>query len=352
MITKIAHERVDAITGTRIEPIYWWAAVGTLIILLQIYVFGAWMGSDKFVPTSPGTDPLPDYSAIGLKIFEGLGILNLIGAVIWLAWTIGRSRTVTPIQLLMFGWLFTYWQDPWLNMFRPTFTYNAHLFNMGSWSEFIPGWLSPNGSKIPEPLIINVSAYIFMLPLSTLVGWAAMRKARALFPGWGAVRVFLAGFAAMIALDITQEILATRVVHYDAFPGAFGPKLWGGEFYQIPLYEFFFFPLALAGCSALYFFRDDKGRMLPERGVDRVRGGGFKRNVLRILAVTTFANLMNGSYIFVMAILSLYSDPWPAMPSWLRNDVCGAGTQYECPAPEVPIQTIHSIPVPPTSGRN
>ena len=28
MTTKVAHERVDAITGTRIEPIYWWAAVG------------------------------------------------------------------------------------------------------------------------------------------------------------------------------------------------------------------------------------------------------------------------------------------------------------------------------------
>jgi hypothetical protein len=265
--------------------------------------------------------------------------VTLIGTLIYFTRTLWRDRMLAPIQVLMLGWLLTYWQDPWLNIFRPNFTYNAHLLNYGSWAEFIPGWLSPNGSRIPEPLMINFSAYVFQLPVSTLFGWWVMGKAKARFPKFDGFRLFLCGWAAMIVLDLGQEILATRVVHYDAYPGAFGPKLWAGEFYQIPLYEFFFFPLALAGCSALYFFRDDKGRMLAERGIDRLRIGGFKRDLLRVLAVATFANLMNGFYIFAMAILSLYSDPWPQMPSWLRNNVCGTGTVYECPGPEVPIYT-------------
>jgi len=344
--SHIAYERVDQFAATRTDPVHWWAAIGALLIVLQLYVYSSWITSDFFVPTDPGPDPLPNYSRIGLLIFQGLSVCMLIATVVYFARTIVRDGTLKPIQLLMLGWLFTYWQDPWINVLRPTFTYNAHLWNYGSWSEFIPGWLSPHGSRIPEPLLVNVSAYVFQLPLSTLLGWWGMRKAKEKFPHFGGFRVFLCGFAAMIALDIAQEILATRVVHYDAWPGAFGPKLWDGKFYQIPLYEFFWFPLALVGCSALYYFRDDKGRMLVERGIDRVQGSNFKREVLRVLAVTTFANLMNGAYIFVMAISSLYSDAWPNMPSWLRNNVCGLGTQYACPAPEVPIYTKTSKPGP------
>ncbi|HSV46832.1 MAG TPA: spirocyclase AveC family protein, partial [Ramlibacter sp.] len=345
-------QRVDSFGTSRIEPIHWWAGIGALLLLLQIYIYGAWLMSDKFVPTDPGPDPLPGYSAIGLRIFEGVAVLALIGTVIYFVRTIWRDRTLAPIQLLMLGWLLTYWQDPWLNMLRPTFTYNAHLLNYGSWSEFIPGWLSPHGSRVPEPLLINLSAYVFQLPLSTLIGWWAMRRAKASFPQLGNFRLFLCALAAMMVVDLFSEILATRVVHYDAWPGAWGPKLWDGEFYQIPLYEMLFFPLALASCSALYFFRDDRGRMLVERGVDRVEGGNFKRNVLRVLAVATFANLANGVYIFIMAGMSLYSDPWPVMPSYLRNNVCGKGTAYECPGPDVPVFTKTSKGIAPYSGRN
>lgn len=352
MSTALGRERLDALAGPRIEAIHWWAAIGALLVLLQAWIYGSWILSDKFVPTDPGLDPLPRASAIGLFIFQCLSGVTLTATVLYFGRTLVRREPLAPMQVLMLGWLFTFWQDPWLNMFRPNFTYNAHLLNFGSWSEFIPGWLSPHGSRVPEPILINFSAYVFQLPLSCLFGWWAMRKAKARFPAWGGVRLFAAGFAAMALLDLGQEILATRVVHYDAWPGAVGPKLWEGEFYQIPLYEFLFFPLVLAASSALYYFRDDKGRMVVERGVDRLRVGGGLRDLLRVLAVTTFANLMNLGYALVMAVLSLYSDPWPQMPSWLRDNVCGQGTAYECPGPDVPIPTRTSRAIPPTSGRN
>ncbi|WP_022979130.1 spirocyclase AveC family protein [Ideonella sp. B508-1] len=352
MSIPLTRERFDAPAGSRLEAIHWWAAIGGLLVLLQAWIYIAWIRSDKFVPTDPGPDPLPRASEIGLPIFQALSVLTLVAAVAYFGRTLLRREPLAPIQVLMLGWLFTFWQDPWLNMFRPTFTYNAHLLNFGSWSEFIPGWVSPHGSRIPEPILINFAAYVFQLPLSCLFGWWAMRKAKARFPAWGGVRLFLAGLVAMVALDMAQEILATRVVHYDAFPAAAGPKLWDGEFYQIPLYEFLFFPLVLAASSALFFFRDDRGRMVVERGVDRLRVGDRTRDLLRVLAVTAFANLMNAGYVFTMAFLSLHADPWPQMPSWMRDNVCGAGTVYECPGPEVPIPTLTSRPVPPTSGRN
>jgi len=335
-----------------IASVYWWALLGALIILMQAYIFGAWIFSDKFTPTDPGSDPLPFYSYIGIRAFEAMSVLTVSGIVIYFIRTCVQRRPLAPVQLLMLAWLFTFWQDPWQSMFRPVATYNAYLINMGSWSEFIPGWLTPHGSRIPEPLLANLSGYVFQIPLSCLLGAWSMHQMKTRFPAVGGFRLFLTAYATMILFQLGQEILTVRFIHYYAYPGTWGPKLWDGEFYQIPMYEFILFPLVLAGCSTAYFYRDDRGRMLPERSTDRVKGGALKHTVLRILAVTAFTNLLSAGYVWCMAVLSLYCDPWPEMPSWLRNNLCGVGTEYACPAPDIPIQTRYSIPVPPTSGRN
>ena len=75
MNTATSTVRIGAIEGLRVEAIHWWAAIGACIVVLQTYVFGAWILSDKFVSTDPGPDPLTPVSAIGLRIFEVLSVV-------------------------------------------------------------------------------------------------------------------------------------------------------------------------------------------------------------------------------------------------------------------------------------
>ena len=48
-----------------------------------------------------------------------------------------------------------FFQDPLLNYFNTWCTYNTWLFNRGSWSSDIPGWVSPEepGRQVAEPLL-------------------------------------------------------------------------------------------------------------------------------------------------------------------------------------------------------
>ena len=92
--------------------------------------------------------------------------------------------------------------------------------------------------------------------------------------------------------------------------------------------------------------------MLVERGVDRlksVRG----QTLLRILAVGGFINVAYLTYSIIYLLTTFQIDAWPAnYPSHIRNGLCGKGTEYECPGPDVHIPIKGSGPLPPFTGRN
>src|SRR3546814_1858443 len=63
--------------------------------------------------------------------------------------------------MLMLALLTMWIQDPMCNYFNFTFMYNAHFVNMGSWSSFLPGWQSPRGSNLPEPIFLMGGIYLW-----------------------------------------------------------------------------------------------------------------------------------------------------------------------------------------------
>jgi hypothetical protein len=69
---------------------------------------------------------------------------------------IRETRTVPLDGLLVACFTLIVWQDPGCNYVKPWGTYNTHLIQWGSWVEHLPWWMSPNGSRFAEPLLVMV----------------------------------------------------------------------------------------------------------------------------------------------------------------------------------------------------
>lgn len=319
-----------------IPQVLLWAAAGALFLVVQAYVFAAWIMSEHFTASPVGDDPIPAISLYGVRFYEALSIASLVPVLFWFFRGIYRSGQIDNIRLLMIGFLSTYWLDPWLNFLRPMFTYNAYMFNRGCWCEFIPFWQAPNGRYIAEPLLVDAPSYFYTFAGTAYTGYVAMKYARKRWPNIGN---FGLAFAAACSIWITMgllDIFATRVLFFDAWPGAFqAASFWGGQYYQFPIYEFILFPSVFVVAAFVLFYAREDGMTVLDNGLDRVapatRQG--RRTVLRVLAFIAFANLGNLSYTTAMGVHALYVDDWPELPSWLANSQCGTITGLTCATP-------------------
>jgi len=304
------------------RTVLFWAALGAVFLATQLYVYGAWITSADFRPTLRGGDPIPIYSQLAMTIYEVLSVATLAFVLVWFFRGIRQTGTLDSTRLMMIGWLSAYWLDPFLNFLRPMFTYNAYAINYGCWCEFIPGWQSPNGSRIAEPLLIDAPSYFYAFAGTALIGLKFMKKSQARWPGVGIAGLTLAGFVGVWLSMGLLDIVATRYLHFDAWPLAFqGFSFWGGRFYQFPIYEFLLFPSTFIACAFLLLHADANGRTAIERGVDQLPVAQGLRTLLRILAFIAFCNVLNLAYTSAMGVHALYADPWPTdMPSWLSNE--------------------------------
>ncbi|MEY4580813.1 MAG: hypothetical protein RL701_5516 [Pseudomonadota bacterium] len=354
---------LSAVTGSRparatqavigkTTAIQYWAAIGGFFILLQLYIFARWVGSSHFVPTPPGPTPLPDWQRYVMWLFQATFPGFIAAGWGWIAWRTWRDGRLPAFGLIMLGWASVYWQDPLINYVRPTFSYSSHWVNFGSWSELVPGWLSPNGSKMPEPLLFGAGAYAIWVPLSASICVAWMRAAKRFFPAINTIGLIAVALVTMFVTDLIAEgaMVVTGVYSYLGVIHSW--SLFNGQLYQFPLYESLLGGACAAATGSLYYFRDDKGNMLVERGAENMRRKTGKE-LLRVLAVSGFVNVVLGTYTVLFIFVNLQLDPYPEhVPSYYLNGICGKGTDYECPGPNVHIPLRHSGPLPPFTGRN
>lgn len=298
-----------------------WVVLGVIALAVQLYAYAAWIASPEFKPTLAGADPLPAIAKISILGYEFFSMLTLIPAIIWFVYGIARTGKIDPIRALMVGWLSAYWLDPFLNVLRPMFTYNAAAINFGSWASHIPFWQSPGGARIAEPLLIVAPSYFYAFPITALIALWAMRRAESLRPGLKWPGVTLAGFVGVWFSMELLDIVATRYMGLDAWPGSVRSlSLWGGTFYQFPIYELIMFPSPFVACAFLLRSGNAQGDTAIERGISELNAPQWRRNILRILAFVAFCNVCNFAYTGGMALTSLVADPWPVgVPSWLAN---------------------------------
>jgi hypothetical protein len=335
---------------SKVKPVHIWAAIGGALLLLQLYVWIRWVTGPYFqrVPSGPSDPPMY------MKAFLTMnGVIVCVGLPIAIWWFIvrpwRRERRITLDGMLMVSMGLMFFQDPLLNYFNTWCTYNTWLWNRGSWSPYIPGWVSPDspGHQVPEPLLINAPGYTAGVLVITIFGCWVMRKIKARWPGISNMRLILVTFAFTFVLDFVMEAGFMLPFGLYTYPGSIrSVTVFADTYHQWPIYEGLMWGGVQAALCSLRYFTDDRGRTIAERGLDHVRGGVAKQQFVRFLAV--FA-AVSSCFFFIYNVpaqwIGMHSDPWPAdhlKRSYFNGDTCGAGSDQPCPDPSLPIPTRRS----------
>ncbi len=325
----------------RVKPVKWWAAVGGACVALQVWVFAAWILSGDATPTKPGPSPMPTWMLVSVRAQEAAGVIAAIAVgyfVLIRPWR--RAGHITLDGMLVLCFLGIWWQDPMINYSQAAGTYNAHLLNFGSWTTKIPGWLSPNGQLLPEPVIWTTTAYMTAVFGAVVMSNIVMRKAKERFPGLGTVGLIAVCLGFFLVFDLLVELVWVRTGIY-FYPGAIRSlSIFPGRYYQFPVYEVFLFGGSWAAWGCLRYFRDDKGRTVAERGIDDMRATPRQKTWLRFLALVGIVNVLYLWCNVGWQLFALHADAWPkdiTSRSYMTDGLCGPGTTYACPGPDVPI---------------
>ena len=192
----------------KVRPVVIWATAGGLLLALQIYVWTRWVTGPYFVRVPQGPSDPPMYMKTMLTINAAAMVILLPLTVYWFLirpWV--RERRFTLDGLLFVSCALFFFQDPFLNYVNTWCTYNAWLWNRGSWSSHVPGWVSPEepGRQVAEPLLINATGY-GMVMFFAIAGCWLMRRMKNRWPGMSNLKLMLATYAAALTAGVRATI--------------------------------------------------------------------------------------------------------------------------------------------------
>lgn len=336
-----ADERTGTAPGTRdplwagakeSPPIIWLARLGAVFLVFQVYVYLRWILSDRFVSTPSGPDAVPGSTMAWIRIWEIGCVLAGVVLVAWIVRKTRRDNEFPAVGVFVVAWLLAAWQDVGVNATRPVFAYNSGFLNMGTWGEFIPGWVQ-KGAENPQPIIYFLASYIVLTPLAIMGIDTLIARLRDAAPRLNKAGVMAVMLVLFVVLDILLEQFFHRIKLWTYLRVDAEWSIFPGTMYQFPLYEGVVFGGVVSVLSiAIYCFRDKNGRMISDIGVDTIRN---KRAVpfVRILALTAVFNLIMMVFMLGFNLVNQHADMQPAegIPSYLHHEMCGVGANPSCP---------------------
>ena len=320
------------------RPVVWWAGVGGFYTLVMIYTLTRWIaGGPK--PAPKGPVPLPGYMQVSVVVLQTLPPAAALW-VIW-RWVIRpwrRDGRPNFDALFVLGCLSAYWWDPSPNYLQTMLTYNAHLINFGSWMSYLPGWLSPNGDRLAEPLLMMGPAYVLMFFGGAVLANFIMRKAKERWPRLSKLGVVGVCFVGLFVLDGIIELVMMFPGVF-TYPGAYG-TIFTGHYYQFPWWEPLLVSVAWTPWACLRYFKNDRGESFAERGMSELRCGERAKSGVRYLAVIGVMHTAILFYLVPFWVLSLQARSFPQdilKRPYFTSGLCGYGTDFACPGQNVPI---------------
>ena len=323
----------------------WWAAFGAIGIAVGLETWVRWIASSDFTKPGPGPDHYG--SMTYLTIFE---IASCTAAALFL-WRIVvrpwiRERRVPLDGKILVGLTLSYFVDPVLNLYSPTFAMNAHSLSFGSWANQLPFYTAPHQGRFAEGLLWAPELYMYFGLLAAIAGCWLLDRMRARFPRASTATLFTVLFAIFVCADFPAEWLAIVRPQIYVFAGV--PKdfsLFAGKLYQFPIYQSLFAAVFATMITWLRDSKDADGRTAVERGLDTLSISNARKGPLSFLAVTGFMLASVLGYFLPYSWAAASADTYVRLPSYLSTAAyCGTATKPLCPSQTVASHTTTRSP--------
>jgi len=334
----------DAASATRkLQPVHYWGIAGGLLVAFMAFILVKWVTGENFERVQPGPTDAPSWQGPAQTVFQAALITAvLITGFFMIVRPWVRERRMTTDGALFIAFLTMFFQDQFTNFGGYWFTYNAHVFNMGSWFPEIPGWeaYAGPGQTAGEPIFMMSAGYIYFFLVSMFAGLALMRKLKAVRPGIKNWQLLASVWAMMAVVDFVIEVFIWIPMGFYTYTWAPGPMVNAGSDHQFPLLEAFAVGFLSMVIVALRFYTDDKGHTIVERGLEKVRTSPGKKALLRLLAmIAAIQAIFFFAYNVPMYQVGAHTKDWPEKTqqlSYFTNGICGADTPRACPTKTLP----------------
>ena len=299
-------------------PVQLLAVLGVVLVLAQIWVWGAWL-ADGPRQVTEFQDP-DDFTFKAARVMEvGMG-LTFLAMVVWLVRRCLRERTLVFDAKLFIAGMAAIWLDAWTNFVAPIWLYNTNFTNTPPPTAYLPGVINPVMEDMPFPTLFHAFNYPVACLGAGIVVSALLTRLRRRYPT--ARTATLLGLCALfgMAFDLAYESFMIRSGMW-VFPGTPDElALWGSQYTKFPIFEIVPAGLAFATFGALRFFRNDRGEHLSERGLDSVPPR--RKTAVSLLATIAAINLVWITMCTIQVIGGFYSDPYKPMPPALVARIC------------------------------
>lgn len=308
-----------------------WAIVGVFSLVYVAYLMIAWITSPDFARTLPAS-PVPDDVKLRLNILQ---IFTCTVTVLVVYFFVVKPKRQTGrftfIALFMFAHLSTFVHDPLGNYSAVHVAYNAYPLNMGSWANFIPGYITPNHNLMPESFFMMMPPYLWYNCALSVAFAAIWRKLHERFPRAGALTVIAAIFIVMMLADLIAEFGFIRSQGYSYIGAIRSISAWSGTQFQYPIYVPVLTAALTFGFTTLLYYRDDKGESWADRGIYKLKLSEGGKTFMRFLALTGAMHAINLVTFWVpLQFFTMNGNAAPEVPKYMINGICGEGTPYPC----------------------
>ncbi|UXA05909.1 spirocyclase AveC family protein [Mycobacterium sp. SMC-2] len=242
-ILRPARPRREMMTGpARSGAVTVWAAIALVWLVIAVQALLRWIASDDFGPAPLiGTDRMPVWNLVALRVFEGIST-TLLAFLVWFCvikpWR--RTGVLSLDGKFVIGGLAAFVADAFLNCYTYLFAWNAHNVNLGVWTAFLPFHNPAASSRYGESLLWGPPMYVYFCAGVAIVGCYAYSALRSRWARLSNVSLFAIVFLGEFVFDFVVENLAIRLTHGYAYARTYGPlTLWAGSQFQFPLYESF-----------------------------------------------------------------------------------------------------------------
>lgn len=295
-----------------------WGAVGLIWLVVAVSGWGRWILSDDFARAPIGADEISDAHLFWIRVID-LGSAAAGIALAWLALIrpLLRRQGLTPDGMIFLACAVSFFIDPVINQFAYTFAWNAHVFNMGSWSAFVPFHGGP--TDFAEGIAWAWAQYLYMGFGAAVLGCWIVGGLRRRSPAISNLSAFGALFALYFVADFVLENLFIRTEVYGYARTWSFFTLWDGTQYQFPLYESVAVAAFAVGWTYFRLSWRERGAPFVAGGLERLPVGSGTRTALTFLAVVGFgAAWVAVTYFVPWSWLSVNADSVAELPSYMQ----------------------------------